>query len=269
MGKLRSCAFWKFRSYSSTANFPRETSDLTLPGNLDLIPFWQNLNFSQEFSPGNLRSDAFRDNQPCSVLFQRWSKFVTFWSEIVKKVLINTTFALFSVHFTQNPIFQPFYYSTGHVRPRSTRKRRVRQFEFLTGISPEWFFHSLYTPKEHVFRDPNTFSNLHEAFSSVSQFVLTQHWTALKQRWSALVFLTDSETALKFIKSLKQRCSALICSGTSTRDTILHGSYSEFVTFPQISRNHFFSRISIFFLKNSFSVSIREILLRHSPSAGK
>ena len=70
MGKLRSYAFWKFRSYSSTANFPRETSDLTLPGNLDLIPFWQNLNFSQEFSPGNLRFDAFKDNQPCSVLFQ-------------------------------------------------------------------------------------------------------------------------------------------------------------------------------------------------------
>ena len=40
------------------------------------------------FSPGDLRSDAFRDYQPCSVLFQscfslirRWSKF---WSEIVK-----------------------------------------------------------------------------------------------------------------------------------------------------------------------------------------
>ena len=106
VGKLRSYAFWKFRFYSSTANFPRETPDLTLPGNLDLIPFWQNLNISQEFSPGKLRSDAFRDNQPCSVLFQScftlkqsclravqgcfpliqsWSKFVTFRSEIVKK----------------------------------------------------------------------------------------------------------------------------------------------------------------------------------------
>ena len=39
VGKLRSYAFWKFRSYSSTANCPRETSDLTLLGNLDLIPF--------------------------------------------------------------------------------------------------------------------------------------------------------------------------------------------------------------------------------------
>ena len=39
VGKLKSYAFWKFRSYSSTANFTRETSDLTLPGNLDLIPF--------------------------------------------------------------------------------------------------------------------------------------------------------------------------------------------------------------------------------------
>ena len=68
--KPRYYAFWKIRSYSSTSNFPRETSDLTLSGTLDLIPFWQNLNFSQEFSPGNLRSDASRDKQPCSVLFQ-------------------------------------------------------------------------------------------------------------------------------------------------------------------------------------------------------
>ena len=73
------------------------------------------------------------------------------------------------------------------------RKRRVRQIEFLTGVSPEWFFHSWYTPKEHVFRDPNTFSNLHEAFSSVSRFVLIQRWTALIQRKPAL---SSSETAL-------------------------------------------------------------------------
>ena len=73
------------------------------------------------------------------------------------------------------------------------RKRRVRQFEFSTGISPERFFHSWYTPKEHVFRDPNTFSNLHEAFSLVSQFVLIQCWTALIQRKPAL---NSSETAL-------------------------------------------------------------------------
>ena len=39
VGKLRSYVFWKFRSYSGTANFPWETSDLTLPGNLDLLPF--------------------------------------------------------------------------------------------------------------------------------------------------------------------------------------------------------------------------------------
>ena len=73
------------------------------------------------------------------------------------------------------------------------RKRRVRQLEFLTGISPEWIFHSWYTPKEHVFPDPITFSNLHEAFSSVSQFVLIQRWTALIQRKPAL---NSSETVL-------------------------------------------------------------------------
>ena len=56
-----------------------------------------------------------------------------------------------------------------------------------------FFFHSWYTPKEHVFRDPNTFSNLHEALSSVSHFVLIQRWTALIQRKPAL---NSSETAL-------------------------------------------------------------------------
>ena len=55
------------------------------------------------------------------------------------------------------------------------------------------FFHSWYTPKEHVFRDPNTFSNLHETFSSVFHFVLIQRWTALIQRKPAL---NSSETAL-------------------------------------------------------------------------
>ena len=67
----------KIRSYSFPADLIPKTADLIpkppdfkLPGNLDLIPFWQNLNIFQEFSPGNLRSDAFRDNQPCSVLFQ-------------------------------------------------------------------------------------------------------------------------------------------------------------------------------------------------------
>ena len=33
--KLRSYAFWKFKSSSSTANFLRKTPDLKLSGNLD------------------------------------------------------------------------------------------------------------------------------------------------------------------------------------------------------------------------------------------
>ena len=159
-----------------------------------------------------------------------------FWSEIVKKTLINTTFALFSVHFLLKTLyFSLFYYSTGHVRPRSMRKRRVRQFEFLTGISTEWFFHSWYTPKEHVFRDPNTFSNLHEAFSSVSRFVLIQRWTALIQRKPAL---NSSETALisagflnPFWNSAVQRWFALGLqpgSINSSFSNILHAAWRMF-----------------------------------------
>ena len=217
-GKLRSYAFWKFRSYSITANFPRETSDLTLPGNLDLIPFWQNLNFSQKFSPGNLRSDAFRDYQRCSVLFQscfslkqscfravqgcfpliqRCSALVKMRHILVwnsKNTLINTTFALFSVHFLLKTLnFSLFTILHG----TCDKEAWGRGGRFNSNFWPEFrrndFFHSWYTPKEHVFRDPNTFSNLYEAFSSVSHFVLIQHWTALIQRKAAL---NSSETAL-------------------------------------------------------------------------
>ena len=78
--------------------------------------------------------------QRCSALFK--IRHILVWNS-KKKTLINTTFALFSVHFLLKTLyFSLFHYSTGHVRPRSMRKRRVRQFKFLTGISPEWFFHS-------------------------------------------------------------------------------------------------------------------------------
>ena len=231
MRKLKSYAFWKFRSYSSTANFPRETSDLTLPGKLDLIPFWQNLNFSQKFSRGNLRSDAFRDHQRCSVLFQScfslkqscfravqgcfpliqrcWAlvkiRHILVWNS--KNTLINTTFALFSVHFLLKTLFfSLFTILQGTCDQEAWGKGGCVNSNFWLEFRRIDFFHSWYTPKEHVFRDPNTFSNLHEAFSwflssfwfSAEQrwFRENQRWTALKQRWSALVFLTHSETAL-------------------------------------------------------------------------
>ena len=216
--KLRSYAFWKFRSYSSTANFPRKTSDLTLPGKLDLIPFWQNLNFSQKFSPGHLRSDAFRDYQRCSVLFQscfslkqsclravqgcfpliqRCSALVKIRHILVwnsKNTLINTTFALFSVHFLLKTLFfSLFTILQGTCNQEAWDGGGCVNSNFWLEFRQNDFFHTWYTPKEHVFRDPNTFSNLHEAFSSVSHFVLIQRWTALIQRKPAL---NSSETAL-------------------------------------------------------------------------
>ena len=219
--KLRSYAFWKFRSYSSTAYFPRETSDLTLPGNLDLIPFWQNLNFSQKFSPGKLRSDAFRafrDYQCCSVLFQscffpkqscfravqgcflliqRCSALVKIRHILVwnsKNTLINTTFALFSVHFLLKTLyFSLFTILQGTCDQEAWGRGGCVNSNFWLEFRRNDFFHSWYTPKEHVFCDPNTFLNLHEAFSSVSHFVLIQRWTALIQRKPAL---NSSETAL-------------------------------------------------------------------------
>ena len=58
-----------------SADLIPETPDFKLSGNLDSVPFWQNLNFFQEFSQENLRS-RFRDNQPCSVLFQSYLRAV-------------------------------------------------------------------------------------------------------------------------------------------------------------------------------------------------
>ena len=40
--------------------------------------------------------------------------------------------------------------------------------------------------------------------------------------WSALMFFSFSESALKNVKAMKQRCSALITSGTSTRELLFH-----------------------------------------------
>ena len=55
-------------------------------------------------------------------------------------------------------------------------------------------------------------------FSSEQRwFKENQSWSALKQSWSALMFIMFPESALKNVKTMKQRCSALITSGTSTR----------------------------------------------------
>ena len=60
--------------------------------------------------------------------------------------------------------------------------------------------------------------NSAEFFSSEQRwFRENQRWSALKQSWSALMFFMFSESALKNVKTMKQRCSALITSGTSPR----------------------------------------------------
>ena len=61
--------------------------------------------------------------------------------------------------------------------------------------------------------------NSADFFSSEQRwFRENQSWSALKQSWSALMFIMFSESALKNVKTMKQRCSALITSGTSTRE---------------------------------------------------
>ena len=65
--------------------------------------------------------------------------------------------------------------------------------------------------------------NSAEFFSSEQRwFRENQSWSARKQSWSALMFIIFSESALKNVKTMKQRCSALITSGTSTREFIIN-----------------------------------------------
>ena len=79
---------------------------------------------------------------------------------------------------------------------------------------------------EKISAEPLWF-RVHSLWNRAKFFNSEQRWfsqnqslSALKQSWSALMFFIFSESALKNVKSLKQRCSALIISGTSTRDVI-------------------------------------------------
>ena len=145
-----------------------------------------------------LKQSCFRAVQGCFLLIQRCSALVKIRHILVwnskKKTLINKTFAFFQSTFYSKPYISAF---SVFYRSRATKKHEekagapIRIFDWI--FAGMIFFHSWYTPKEHVFHDPNTFSNLHEAFSSVSQFVLIQRWTALIQRKPAL---NSSETAL-------------------------------------------------------------------------
>ena len=60
--------------------------------------------------------------------------------------------------------------------------------------------------------------SLKQRCSALKQRWIFQFWTALIQRKSALIFFMFSESALRNVKTMKQRCSALIISATSTRD---------------------------------------------------
>ena len=54
-------------------------------------------------------------------------------------------------------------------------------------------------------------------WNSAEFFSSEQRWFKENQSWSALMFFMFSASALKNVKCLKQRCSALIISGTSSQ----------------------------------------------------
>ena len=145
----------------------------------------------------SLKQSCFRAVQGCFPLIQRCSALVKVRHILVwnsKNTLINTTFALFSVHFLLKTLyFSLFTILQGTCDQEAWGRGGCVNSNFWLKFRRNDFFHSWYTPKEHVFRYPNIFSNLHEAFSSVSHFVLIQRWTALIQRKPAL---NSSETAL-------------------------------------------------------------------------
>ena len=139
----------------------------------------------------SLKQSCFRAVQGCFPLIQRCSALVKVRHILVwnsKNTLINTTFALFSVHFLLKTLyFSLFTILQGTCDQEAWGRGGCVNSNFWLKFRRNDFFHSWYTPTEHVFRDPNTFSNLHEAFSSVSHFVLIQRWTALIQRKPALI----------------------------------------------------------------------------------
>ena len=84
---------------------------------------------------------------------------------------------------------------------------RVLQFEFLTKLLPERIFSIALALQNYVFfvilipshtfrKHLRRFSNSTWSSAEQRSFRGNQRWTALKQRWSALVFLNHSETAL-------------------------------------------------------------------------
>ena len=93
-----------------------------------------------------------------------------------------------------------------------------------------FFIADRYTAKEHVFPDPNTFPDSRKKFSSNLiilniQLILIQRWTFLIHRKPALISAgffnllwnnADQRCNLYLMKSLKKRCSVLICFGIST-----------------------------------------------------
>ena len=131
----------------------------------------------------SLKQSCFRAIQGYFPLIQRCSALVKIRHILVwnsKNTLINTTFALFSVHFLLKTLyFSLFTILQGTCDQEAWGRGGCVTSNFWLEFRRNDFFHSWYTPKEHVFRDPNTFSNLHEAFSSVSHFVLIQRWAAL------------------------------------------------------------------------------------------
>ena len=158
-------------------------------------------------------------------LIQRCSALVKFrhifWSKIVKKTLINTTFSFFSVHFLLKTLYfslftilqvtcdQEAWGKGGCAKSYFWLNFRRNDF-FIAGTLQKNMFFVIPIPYRTYTKHFRRFLN---SFWSSSE----QLWFRENQRWTALVFLTHSETALKFMKSLKQCCSALICSGTSTR----------------------------------------------------
>ena len=129
---------------------------------------------------------------------QRWFSLKQRWktkiSEQKNQLWKSELLLFFSVHFLLKTLhFSLFSILQDTCDQEAWEKGGDASSNFWLNFRREDFFHSWYTPKEHVFRVPNTFSNLYEALSSVSQFVLIQRWTALIQRKPAL---NSSETAL-------------------------------------------------------------------------
>ena len=169
-----------------------------------------------------MKQSCFRAVQDCFPLIQRCSalheiRHILVWNS-EKKTLYNTTFHLHRSTFYSKPNISAFLLL---YRSRAIKKQEgeggCANSKFWLNFPPKDFcragtlqkniFFVITIPSQNYRKHFRWFPNSFWCSAEQRWFRENQRWRDLNQRW----------LGLKLTKSLKQRCSELICSGTSIR----------------------------------------------------